>query len=182
MNDSWPIALHLEKTFPAPEYPSIFPSGKASQALAIATQNIIANLIMKSRRIIIPKVQDILDEKGAEYYRYTRSFKSVYGMPLDQLLAHGEELENEWKGLIGELEVLVKMLKDHQGKEEDVGPFLEGDKPSYADFLIVGFLAWYERADRADWERVMSVGDGELTRLWDACLPWVNGQGGEAEV
>lgn len=137
---------------------------------------------MKSRRLIIPKVPAILDEKGSEYYRVTRSWKAVYGMPLDQLLASGEELEKEWKGMLADIEVLANMLKGHQGKQESKGPFYEGDKPSYTDLLVVSFLAWVERTDKKDWERVMSVGDGELTRLWEACLPWVNGQGEEKSI
>jgi glutathione S-transferase len=182
MNDSWPLALHLEETFPAPEYPSIFPNGRASHALAVAVQYIISSMIMRSRRIFIPKVPEILDERGAEYYRYTRTWASVYGMPLDQLLAKGEDLEKEWNGMIADIEVVVKMLKGHQGKGEGSGPFFEGEKPGYADFLVISFLAWCERTDRVDWERMMSVGDGELMKLWDACLPWLNGQGEEKSI
>ncbi|KAK2759910.1 hypothetical protein FQN54_002645 [Arachnomyces sp. PD_36] len=182
MNDSWPIALHLDKTFPAPEYPPLFPSGRASHALAVAVQGIISSLIMRSRRMLIPKVPDILDKAGAEYYRYTRSWKSVYGLPLDQLLAKGEELEMEWRGFIADLEVVVKMLKGHQGKEEVDGPFFEGDRPGYADFLMVSFFAFVERTDKADFERMMGVGEGELRRLYEACLPWVNGQGEEKSI
>lgn len=179
MNDSWPIALHLDKTFPAPEYPPLFPSGRASHALAVAVQNIIAGMIYKSRRILMPKAPVFLDERAKEYYHATRTSKEMFGIPLDQLLARGDELEEEWKGMLAETEVLVDMLKGHQGKEESAGPFFEGDKPSYADFLVVSFIAWAERADKKDWERLVSAGDGELLRLWEACLPWVNGQGEE---
>lgn len=181
MNDSFPVALHLDKAFPAPQYPSIFPS-EGSYALAVAVDNILAGCVMKSVRLLMPKVVDILDDRGAEYFRRTREGPHLFGKPLSEvLLVEGEEFENAWKALLGDFELLAKMLKGREGSHESKGPFFEGEKAGFADLMVAGFLTWYERVDQADWERLMTAGDGELKRLRDACLPWINGQGEEKD-
>ncbi|KAK2787616.1 hypothetical protein FQN51_003111 [Onygenales sp. PD_10] len=176
INDSGPIALHLERAFPSPQYPALFPSA-ASYPLAVAVDRIITILIAHTRRILMAKVPAILDERGAEFFRRTRA--GLFGCPVEEYVFKGrEELEGGWRELEGEVEVLVRMLRGEGGNE---GPFFEGATAGYADLMVVAFLGWYERVDRKDWERIVAVGDGGLGRLWEACLPWVEGQGEERE-
>ncbi|KAK2808006.1 hypothetical protein FQN50_005088 [Emmonsiellopsis sp. PD_5] len=178
INDSWPIALHLERTFHGPQHPSLFPS-PASYPLAVAVGRVLAVLFTHTRRILMAKVPVMLDERGAEYFRKTRA--GWFGCPLEEyVFKEGEELEGGWREFEGELEVVVKMLRG-EGKEKKEGPFFEGETAGYADLMVVAFLGWYERVDRGDFERIVKVGDGELRRLWEACLPWVDGQGEERE-
>jgi hypothetical protein len=35
--------------------------------------------------------------------------------------------------------------------------------------------------DSAFFEKLMGLGDGEVKALWDACRPWLEGQGEEKE-
>jgi glutathione S-transferase len=173
MNDSFPIALHLEELFPAPEYPSLFPS-EGSFALALAVQKLISGAIAKGFTIVVPKVADILEPRCSEFFHRTRT--ATFGKPLSEVAPKPEQLEKTWKPLRAELEVLASMLKGKKGKS---GPFLEGEKAGYGDFLIVSFLAWFERADPKDWEKLIAIGDGEFKRLYEACRPWLDGQGEE---
>lgn len=46
---------------------------------------------------------------------------------------------------------------------------------------MVSFLAWVERADKELWRALLDVGQGELKALWEACVPWVEGQGEEKD-
>ena len=62
-----------------------------------------------------------------------------------------------------ELALLAKMLKGKPGKK---GPFFEGEKPGYADFILVAALTWCQRADTELWENLTSVGDGEFQALY----------------
>lgn len=177
INDSWPIALHLEAAFTAPQHPTIFPSGEASIALAIAVQKILSQVIVKGMNLVLPKIPAILDERGREYFERTRA--EWFGCEVCDLAPKGdEETKKAWEVLEGELLTLTEMLRGASGRKK-TGPFFEGEKPGYADFLVVAFLAWYERADRGYWERLMKVGKGELRPLWDACKPWLDGQGEE---
>lgn len=181
MNDSFPIAFHLDKAYPAPQYPPLFPS-EGSYALAVAVQHILNGCLTKSARIMIPKVINILDDRGAEYFRRTRESPQMFGKPLSEvLLVEGEEWEDAWKVLLADFELLAKMLRGRGDSGETRGPFFEGEKAGYADLMVASFLTFYERIDRADWERLMNVGEGELRTLRDACLPWMNGQGEEKE-
>ncbi|OAX84660.1 hypothetical protein ACJ72_00974 [Emergomyces africanus] len=183
INDSWPIALYLETTFPTPEYPTIFPSA-GSYALALAVGKLVNALGPATRQILLPKIPAILDERGAEYFRQTRA--EMFGKPLEEM--EGEELEKAWASVEADLKVVAGMLRGNpceeegrEGEGERKGPFFEGKEAGYADFIFAGYLVWYERGHRDSWERVVSVGDGEIRRFWDACLPWIDGQGEEKE-
>jgi len=171
LNDSLPIALHLDEAFPAPEYPALFPSD-GSYALAAA----VDELISVGYRMVLPKVPHILDPRGREYFNRTRSER--FGKPLAEVAPKGEELAQIRKTVEARLSALADMLKGKEGKK---GPFFDGETPGYADLVLVATLAWFERADHADWERMVKVGGGELRRLWDACLPWLDAQGEEKE-
>ncbi|PGH35976.1 hypothetical protein GX50_01146 [[Emmonsia] crescens] len=179
INDSWPIALHLESTFPSPHYPTIFPS-EGSYALALAVAKLVNVMIPATRRVLLPKIPAILDERGAEYFRQTRA--EMFGKPLEEMALESEELGKAWVSLEADLKVVAEMLKGNnnsgaEGKEKKKGPFFEGEQAGYADLVFAGFLTWYERGDRDAWERAVSIGDGEIRRFWDACLPWIDGQG-----
>ncbi|OJD11356.1 hypothetical protein AJ78_07858 [Emergomyces pasteurianus Ep9510] len=178
INDSWPIAVYLESAFPAPHHPTIFPSA-GSYALALAVGKLVNVMGPATRRILLPKIPAILDERGAEYFRQTRA--EMFGKPLEEMELETEEVEKAWVSVGADLKLVAGMLKGSpcgEGKGEGKkGPFFEGEKAGYADLVFAGYLAWYERGDRGAWERVVSVGDGEIRRFWDACLPWIDGQG-----
>ncbi|KAJ9296871.1 hypothetical protein DTO271G3_5070 [Paecilomyces variotii] len=177
MMDSFPIAVHLEQAFPAPSYPSIFPFGDSSHALARAVEFMMLSLVWKSYRIIMPKVPGQLDERGSKYFHDTRTAR--FGKPLLELLPKDQQEYDEiWKETEKVLLTWTAMLKGKPGKK---GPFFEGEKAGYADFIAVGFVAWFERMDKPTFQKMMEVGDGELKTLWDASVQWVDGQGEEKE-
>ncbi|EEP81383.1 predicted protein [Uncinocarpus reesii 1704] len=155
LNDSWPIAQHLERTFPAPEYPSIFPT-PASYPLAVAVQKILANVMVKGMSLHIPKVPNILEPSCAEYFHRTRAVR--FGKSLPDFAARGPDLERVWADIEAEFETLAAMLRGAQAMQAKTGPFFEGDKLGYADLVVVAWLGWYFRNDRADWERLVKVG------------------------
>ncbi|KAL3475929.1 hypothetical protein BJX99DRAFT_259006 [Aspergillus californicus] len=170
--DSFPIALHLDRMFPSP---SIFPSGNASYALALAVARLMSNVTTKGLTLLAPGIANILDPRGEEYFTRTRSLR--FGKPLQQVRPQSEE---ETQKIIADMKTemrpLVQMLK---GQGDKSGPYFEGEKPGFADFVLVGFLVWFEKVERALWEELVPAGGGELKALWDACLPWVTGKGEE---
>jgi glutathione S-transferase len=177
MIDSFPIALHLEQAFPAPSYPTIFPSGDSSYPLARAVEYTVGNLINKSYMIIMPRVADKLDERGSKYFHETRTVR--FGKPLPELLPKNQqEYDAIWKEMEKELETWSIMLKGKPGKK---GPFFEGEKLGYADIVAVSYLAWFERMEKGTFDKMLKVGDGELKALWDASVQWADGQGEEKE-
>ncbi|EAW09382.1 glutathione S-transferase family protein [Aspergillus clavatus NRRL 1] len=174
--DSLAIAHHLEATFPTPP---LFPSGDASYALALAVHKLISIAFSTARPLILPPVADFLDPRAQEYFVRTRS--AAFGQPLADVRPRDpERVRALTADTLKDLEIVVQMLRGWEGKKSN-GPFFEGETAGYADFIVVAFLAWAERADQELWRAILGLGEGELERLWEACLPWVNGQGEEKE-
>ncbi|KAJ5528732.1 hypothetical protein N7527_002125 [Penicillium freii] len=174
MMDSLPIARHLDGIFPSPP---LFQSGEASYALALAVEKLILNAAGKGLFLLLPKAVNILDKRGCDYFVRTRS--EWFGKPLSELqVTDKENVRNVTNAMNNELEVLLRMLAGREGRK---GPFLEGEQAGYADFILVTFLSWSHRVDRALWEETMAMGNGEFQTLWDACWPWMEGQGEDRE-
>ncbi|QKX57470.1 uncharacterized protein TRUGW13939_04584 [Talaromyces rugulosus] len=179
LNDSLPIANHLEKTFPAPQYPSIFPNGQASYALAHATEELLNPAIAKTFVIVLPKVHAMLDKRGQEYFHETRVPNMRRRYPdlnnLSEILPKtDEEYEDIWAEAQKKLEIFTTMLTE---SGRNPGPFLEGEKPGYADFILASWLAWHERSCLKTFDALLKTGDGSLRKHWEACLPYLEGQG-----
>ncbi|KAE8390969.1 hypothetical protein BDV23DRAFT_154267 [Aspergillus alliaceus] len=168
--DSLAIATHLDLAFPSPP---LFPSRDASYALTLAVIKLLSNVTVKGYSILIPKVAELLDPRGREYFIKTRSAR--FGKPLSEVYPKekGEERATI-EATKAEMEPVAQMLRGRLGK---TGPFFEGEKPGYADILVVSFLAWVEKTHNALFQELVAIGEGEVKALWDACLPWVEGQG-----
>lgn len=122
---------------------------------------------------VLPKVADILDKRGRAYFIETRSAR--FGKPLAEVLPKTEEEAQEViRDTLTKVGPLLEMLKGREGK---VGPFIEGEKPGYADFDVVSHLVWIQRADEELWSAVVNSGNKELLALWEASRPYFNGQG-----
>ena len=57
---------------------------------------------------------------------------------------------------------------------EDLGsPWLVGESPVYADFVIAGEILWCKATGEENWERMKKVGGGRWERFVKACEPWI---------
>lgn len=172
--DSEPIAMYIDKLYPSPP---LFPSGDASYSLVVAVLKIMSLMSPSIRSLIIPNVPSGLDERAREYFIRTRS--AAFGKPLSEVRPTDEaELLALWQLVEKEAETLIKMLKGKDGKK---GPFLEGERAGYADIILASLLAFFERFDGGIFEKVLALGNGEFKSLYEACLPWLEGQGEEKE-
>jgi glutathione S-transferase len=172
--NSEPIAMYIDKLYPSPP---LFPSGDASYALVIAVSKSAALFWEVVRVLVIPNVPSGLDERGREYFIRTRS--EWFGKPLAEVRPTDEAvLDGLWQTLETEFTPLIRMLKGKEGKK---GPFLEGERAGYADIILASDLAFVHRFERGTFERLMALRDGELKRFYEACLPWLEGQGEEKE-
>ncbi|KAL4917232.1 hypothetical protein BDW62DRAFT_184422 [Aspergillus aurantiobrunneus] len=174
MMDSLPIVIHLDKVFPAPP---LFPSGHASYALAVAVGKILGLLAPALLELIVPRVVDHLDPRGQVYFRETRA--AFFGKPLEEVRPRDQEgVDGLWKVVGTESAALIQMLKGWEGKK---GPFFEGEKAGFADLLLACHVAFMERFDKELFAMVLGLGDGEIRALYEACLPWLEGQGVDRE-
>ncbi|KAL5339253.1 hypothetical protein BJX70DRAFT_398018 [Aspergillus crustosus] len=170
--DSFPIAHHLEEIFP--ERP-LFPSGDSSLELAQKVQGIVGRASVAVYTLLLPSIVKILDPRGQEFYNRTRT--AMFGKPLAEVAPTDPEVVREMiEKMKKEMAPIVEILKENTG-----GPFLEGETPGYADFIVESFLIWWKFADEKLWEEIVGLGDGEIKVLWDAVWPWVEGQGVDKE-
>ncbi|KAJ5280604.1 hypothetical protein N7478_005976 [Penicillium angulare] len=172
--DSQLIALHLDKVYPSPP---LFPSGNASYALFVAVSQFVTRLEPGFRPFIIPRVPDHLDPRGAKYFHETRA--AALGKPLSQVRPTDQAtIESKWELVESEAAPLLKMLKGTNGKK---GPFFEGEQAGYADLVLATAFAFIQRFDKELHERFLGLGDGEFKALYQAVLPWLEGQGEEKD-
>ncbi|KAL4789724.1 putative glutathione S-transferase [Aspergillus venezuelensis] len=172
--DSLDIALHLDEQCPEK---TLFPSGDASYALAIAVEKIMYDVSFTGVTLIMTAITDKLDPRGREFYTETRTVR--FGKPLSEVRPTDEgEIREIVERMKRTIKPIVKMLK---GKGEKRGPFFEGETPGYADLVLTSFLAWYWVVEQGVWRELLDLGDGELKALWNACFPWVEGKGKEKE-
>lgn len=181
MHDSLPIALHLDKAFPSPQYPSVFPHGQTSVALALATEKLFNNVIAKCSGLIFPGVADILDDRGAEYFERTRVPRFQRRFP-DRKLTKMADLkpktQAEFDKMVDETKkALVFFDELLAAGGENKGPFLEGEKPGFADVMLAAHMAWIERPLPEFFAKILDAGNGSIRRHWEASQWFLNGQG-----
>ncbi|KAH6676824.1 hypothetical protein B0J14DRAFT_361193 [Halenospora varia] len=156
--DSKAIALHLESQHP-------------SRSLHLDSP-----YLSKVEAILIPKIADplrgvwthlapnvLLNEPSREYFVRTREAR--IGKSLEEFKKEkgGEEAWIEASSGLKELGTLL-------GEVE--GPYFMGETPSYADFVVVGFLQFQKVIDERFLERIVGI-ESSLGRLYDACKPWL---------
>lgn len=115
----------------------------------------------------MPRVPSILNENSREYFERTRA--EALGKTLQEY-ASTDGGEEAWiEALPG-----IKGLGSIIGKEE--GPFVMGDTPSYADFVIVGMLQFFKEVDEDIYERLVKT-EPEFGKLYDVCRHWLERNG-----
>lgn len=181
MNDSLPIALHLDKAFSGPEYPSVFPHGQTSVALALATERLFGTVVGKCATLLFPSVADILDERGAEYFERTRvpRFQQRYpDITLTKMADLKPKTQEELDKIVEETKGALAVFDDLlAGGGENKGPFLEGEKPGFADVMLAAHMAWMERPLPEFFAKILDAGNGSVRKHWKASQGFLNAQG-----
>ncbi|KAJ3120448.1 hypothetical protein HK100_012795 [Physocladia obscura] len=146
LQESLAIAKFLDETNSSNSDRKIFPNPGAL-SLALLVQRVVDRILNSPvAKIAIPKVVDILDPSGREYFIRTRT--EWFGMPIDDWAG---DLEIAWKNLARDVDIFSKMLVEAANGPEG-GPFFMGSVPSYADFVFVGYIVWLKEANEADGE------------------------------
>ncbi|KAL5635163.1 hypothetical protein ACGC1H_003005 [Rhizoctonia solani] len=158
--ESFDIAVYLDKTYPAPKYPAVFPLG--TRAIQKITSDLFMNEVgytVLPALALLTARPGFLDERGREYFLKTREeyFKRI---PADTSIGSkfwGDVHEKwSWFGEILDL--------------NEQGPFVTGKQISFTDFAIGGVISWARRVEGGDmriWKAISEWQGGRWARLWD---------------
>lgn len=158
VNDSFDIALYLEEAYP--DRPSLF-AGEGGKAMARFVESWSQTVLHTAiGRVAIMDIHDSLDPVDQAYFRASREQR--FGKSLEAVAGAGRE---DLEIFSAKLEPLRHMLKFQ--------PFLGGDGPLFADYIVFGALQW---ARIVSPQRLLSEGD-VVTDWFERCLDLHDGLG-----
>jgi glutathione S-transferase len=127
VSDSWAIAQYLERTYP--NLPSLFGgAGGIAHALFI---NAWADMTLQPgiSRLIVADIWREQRPEDQPYFRESR--EQMFRRPLEQVVEGREERVVEWRRLLAPLRIVLERQ-----------PWLGGEAPDYADYIVLGSLQW----------------------------------------
>ncbi len=128
VSDSWTIACHLEATYP--DRPSLF-GGATGQAHARLINAWADTAVLGSAvHLIVRDIFEVIDPKDRDYFRSSREQR--FGMTLEAMQEAGRA--NRVVAFRDSLTPARLVLR--------VQPWLGGEAPSYADYILFGTLQW----------------------------------------
>jgi glutathione S-transferase len=156
IRDSFDIAVYLEERYP--DRPTLF-GGEGGKALSRFVEGFSQTVVHGAiARIAIKSVHDTLGETDRAYFRKSR--EAIFGRSLEEVAADRQR----------EIETFAEKLKPvtHTLKFQ---PFLGGEAPLFADYILFGALQWLRVTDGADvlgrddllgawFERLLDLHDG----------------------
>ena len=125
--DSWDIALYLEERYP--EAPSLFGGSAGRQFARFVHHWATTQLHPAIVRIGVADIWDRLDSVDQPYFRESREQR--LGAPLESFRA-------QQPALLAQLAAALAPLRAMLGER----PFLGGDEPAYADYIVFGAFQW----------------------------------------
>jgi glutathione S-transferase len=125
--DSWIIANYLEDTYP--DRPSLF-GGEGGRAMA-RFMNWWGDIAVVGGifPMIVADIPNKLAEVDADYFR--RSREARFGKPLEEVTATRDQAVTAFRKSLDPLRLTLKAQ-----------PFLGGERPSYADYIVFGGFQW----------------------------------------
>ncbi|OCH88479.1 hypothetical protein OBBRIDRAFT_758180 [Obba rivulosa] len=164
ISDSAAIARYLDKTYP--DTPVVIPP--ETDALQAAFQHAFSQAVVgQLGPIMLPATNAQLNPRSEEYFRRTREISRgpMYGEKLEDWAPPGSEKRAKlWKDIkTGFARIAGWLTAD--GKDKIL---FMGDKVSYADITVAGWVVWVKRVlgpDSADWKEFATWDNGKWAKL-----------------
>ncbi|KAK6355089.1 hypothetical protein TWF696_004213 [Orbilia brochopaga] len=109
--------------------------------------------------VVLCEIPDILPERSAAYVHETRPI--WMGMPIADFKKK-KIAEGAWENLETGIEKLRELLR------RNGGPFLLGEKLSFGDVAIIGYMVWAREASPEAWAKIKEVGGKEVEDIMKA--------------
>jgi glutathione S-transferase len=144
--DSWEIALHLERGYP--DRPSLFGGGGGVAHARFV--NAWADTILHPEilRLVVADIWQTLRPEDQPYFRESREQR--FRRKLEEVMAGREERVIEFRRTLAPLRAVLERQ-----------PWLGGDAPDYADYIVLGSLQWPRCISR-----FALLGDDDPVREW----------------
>jgi len=127
VSDSWSIANYLEDTYP--DRPSLF-GGAGGRALARFVNSWADTVQLGGMiRLVVADIHAHLHEKDRGYFRESREKR--FGATLEQVAFDREQRLPAFRQSLDPLRLTLKSQ-----------PFLAGEAPAYADYIVFGGFQW----------------------------------------
>ncbi|KAF7322483.1 hypothetical protein HMN09_00026700 [Mycena chlorophos] len=165
ITDSFEIAVYLDKTYPAPEYPPLMPPNSGGFGLIAAFDAAMGPLLAEVFPFAFPGTHALFNPPSADYFRREREPK--LGMTLEEYLPPpGSEYEKtQWakvKASFGTIDGWIAA-----GGPENA--FFGGHGPNYADFYVAAVLVWLSVVVSQDkWADMKTWHGGRWAKLLDS--------------
>ncbi|MEB2846155.1 glutathione S-transferase family protein [Rhizobiales bacterium RZME27] len=158
VSDSFDIALYLEQTYP--DRATLF-GGEGGQALSRFIERFSQSIVHPAvTAIAVSDIHDMLADEDQRYFRSSR--EALLGRTLEEMRT-GREIAIA--AFAPKLEPLRQMLKYQ--------PFIGGEGPLFADYILFGALQWMRITAGAD---VFKPGD-PVSSWFERCLDLHQGLG-----
>lgn len=144
--DSWAIANYLEDTYP--DKPSLFggDGGRANAKFMNAWSDI--NLIAGIFPLIAVDITQQLDAEDRDYFRSSREAR--IGKTLEEFVANRDKAVEQFRKGLDPMRIMLRTQ-----------PFIGGNAPNYADYIVFGPLLW-----------ARAVSDFKLLKQDDPVYAW----------
>jgi glutathione S-transferase len=151
-----------------PDTPTLFPRGTEDAIVAFNTQfePTVARALAK---LLVARTWAQLNEESKPYFRSTR--ERLFGQTLESLTPPGAGTVARWAAVRSALEPFAKDA-DARGQSDT---FLFGERETYADIVVVGWLGWARRVwgpDTQEWAEVETWHGGRWGRIMRAFKKW----------
>ncbi|KAF3907722.1 hypothetical protein AA313_de0208394 [Arthrobotrys entomopaga] len=156
LTDSADIAKYVNENFPTPEMD--FDDPCSDEVTTFFEENLRESFVA----LVLCDVPSILLPRSAEYFNRTRAGEDWMGMPLPELKKKMVEKGGAWE----KMEAGMGKLREYLGKNG--GPFILGEKASFGDVKIAGYMLWAKVGAPEVWPKIKEWGGEEVERFMKA--------------
>ncbi|MDO9712974.1 glutathione S-transferase family protein [Paracraurococcus lichenis] len=127
LHDSWAIAEYLEETYP--HCPSLFGGPEAQAVTRFVNAWTDAVLHPWVGRLVVRDILDVIRPEDRGYFRESREKR--FGVTLEAFVAERETVLPEFRRALQPVRLVLRAQ-----------PFLAGEAPAYADYIVFGAFMW----------------------------------------
>ncbi|TDL18667.1 hypothetical protein BD410DRAFT_728224 [Rickenella mellea] len=154
ISNSLDIAQYLDETYP--DTPQLLPSGPG---IAAVFERYFIQSTTPLSRLMQPTQFPKLNPASHAFFRKSR--EDWTKCKVEDILPPGREREEAWSRVKQGMDKLYGLLEKN-GKDK---PFVFGDRITYAEFIMAGYLVWVKIMSEEEWVQISTWNGGRWDKL-----------------